>query len=266
MGRKQRKEVSRRTFLEVGPAAVVATAGLLSMPAIGDAQTAQQEVRKTRTMTMITSNYTKARFSKDDASLLLIDHQSGTMQLNHDPSPVEFRSAVIALAEVGKIFNLPTILTSNYETGPNGPILQELLDLHPNAPVIRRPGQISAWDNEEFVAAVKATGRKNLIMAGVTCQVCLAFPAMQAAAEGFNVYGAIDASGSPDAAAREMTVARLVAQGVTPVNWVMVASELQRDWRLPTGKAMGQLFHEHNPNYSLLMDNFQAHIRQAAAK
>ena len=262
MGRKERDEVSRRKFLEVGPAAVVATAGLLSMPAIIDGQTAEQS----RTMTMIISDYTKARFSKDDAALLLIDHQSGTMQLNHDPTPVEFRSAVIALAKVGKIFNLPTILTSNYETGPNGPIIQELFDLHPNAPVIRRPGQISAWDNEEFVAAVKATGRKNLIMAGVTCQVCLAFPAMQAAAEGFNVYGAIDASGSPDPAAREMTVARLVAHGVTPVNWVMVASELQRDWRLPTGPAMTQLFHEHNPNYSMLMDTFQAHARQASAK
>ncbi len=105
-------------------------------------------------MTSITSNYTEARFSKDDSALLLIDHQSGIMQLNHDPTPVEFRSAAIALAKVGKIFNLPTIITSSYETGPNGPIIQELLDLHPNAPIIRRPGQISAWDNEEFVAAV----------------------------------------------------------------------------------------------------------------
>jgi hypothetical protein len=101
---------------------------------------------------------------------------------------------------------------------------------------------------------------------GSKSEVCLAFPAMQAAAEGFNVYGAIDASGSPDAVAREMTVARLVAHGVTPVNWIMVASELQRDRRLPTGQAMTQLFHEHNPNYSMLMDSFQAHSKQEAAK
>jgi nicotinamidase-related amidase len=217
-------------------------------------------------MTSITSNYTEARFSKDDSALLLIDHQSGIMQLNRDPSPVEFRNNAIALAKVGKIFNLPTVITSSYETGPNGPIIQEVLDLHPNAPVIRRPGQISAWDNEDFVAAVKATGRKNLIMAGVTLEVCLAYPAMQAAAEGFNVYGAIDASGAPDAATREMTIHRLVVHGITPVTWLMVASELQRDWRLPTGKAMAQLFHDHNPNYSMLMDNFQAHTKQVAAR
>jgi nicotinamidase-related amidase len=72
-------------------------------------------------MTTITSNYTKVRFSKDDSALLMIDHQSGIMQLNHDPTRVEFRSAAIALAKVGKIFNLPTIITSSYETGPNGP-------------------------------------------------------------------------------------------------------------------------------------------------
>jgi len=116
------------------------------------------------------------------------------------------------------------------------------------------------------VAAVKATGRKNLIMAGVTVEVCLAYPAMQAAAEGFNVYGVIDASSAPDAATREMTVHRLVVQGITPVTWLMVAAELQRDWRLPTGERMAQLFHNHNQNYSMLMDNFRAHTRQAALK
>src|SRR5260370_111709 len=87
-------------------------------------------------MTSITSNYTEARFSKDDSALLLIDHQSGIMQLNHDPTRVEFGSAATALAKVGKIFNLPTIITTSYETGPNGPIIQELLDLHPNAQLL----------------------------------------------------------------------------------------------------------------------------------
>jgi nicotinamidase-related amidase len=214
-------------------------------------------------LTSITSSYTETRFSKEDSALLLIDHQAGIMQLNRDYTPTDFRNNAIALAKVGKIFELPTVITSSYETGPNGPIIQEICDLHPNAPVIRRPGQISAWDNADFVAAVKATGRKNLIMAGVTMEVCLAFPAMQAVADGFHVYGVIDASGSPDAATREVTVQRLVAQGITPVTWLTVAAELQRDWRLPTGEAMAELFHAHNPNYSMLMDNFQSHTRQA---
>lgn len=210
-------------------------------------------------------SYTATRFSKDDTALLMIDHQSGIMQLNRDYSATDFRNAAIALAKVGKIFGLPTVITSSYETGPNGPLLQEILDLHPDAPVIRRPGQISAWDNEDFRAAVKATGRKNLIMAGVTLEVCLAFPALQAIADGYNVYAVIDASGSPDAATREMTVSRLMASGIPSMTWLTAAAELQRDWRDPTGQAMAQLFHEHNPNYSMLMDNFAAHTKQAAA-
>ncbi len=203
----------------------------------------------------MTKNYTQSRFSKDDAALLLIDHQSGIMQLVHDYSPAEFRSNVLALGKVGRAFNLPTVLSSSYEQGPNGPIIPELLAMHPDAPVIRRPGQISAWDNEEFVAAVKATGRKNLIMAGVTTDVCLAFPAMSAVADGFSVYGVIDASGAHDFSTQQIAVQRLVAHGVTPVTWLMVAAELQRDWRNETAEATGKLFHEHLLNYSMLIDN-----------
>ncbi|NBN64806.1 isochorismatase family protein [Microvirga tunisiensis] len=203
-------------------------------------------------------NYTQDRLSAIDAALLLIDHQAGIMQLVHDYGPAEFRSNVLALAKVGLAFGLPTILSSSYETGPNGPIIPELLALFPDAPVIRRPGQISAWDNSDFVDAVKATGRRKLIMAGVTTDVCLAFPAMQAAAEGYQVYGVIDASGAHDFATQSMAVQRLVAHGVTPVTWLMVAAELQRDWREPTAEATARVFHEHLLNYGMLIDGHAA--------
>jgi nicotinamidase-related amidase len=213
---------------------------------------------------MMAPDYTASRFSKDDAALLLIDHQSGIMQLVHDYTPAEFRSNVLALAKIGRAFDLPTVITSSYEAGPNGPLVPDLLSLFPDAPVIRRPGQISAWDNPEFVAAVKATGRRKLIMAGVTTDVCLAFPAMQAVAEGFAVYGVIDASGAHDFATQQMAVQRLVAHGVTPVTWLMVAAELQRDWRNDTAAATGQVFHEHLLNYGMLIDNHAYATRSAA--
>jgi hypothetical protein len=95
-------------------------------------------------------------------------------------------------------------------------------------------------------------------MAGVTIDVCLAFPAMQAAAEGYSVYGVVDASGAHDFATQLMTIHRLVAHGVTPVSWSMVAAELQRDWRKPPGEARGKLFHEHLLNYSMLIDSHSA--------
>jgi len=107
------------------------------------------------------------RLRKDDAALLLLDHQTGLFSLVRDFQPDEFKNNVLALAASAKYFKLPTILTTSFEQGPNGPILPELKAMFPEAPFIPRPGQINAWDNEEFVAAVKATGRKQLIMAGV---------------------------------------------------------------------------------------------------
>lgn len=197
-----------------------------------------------------------ARLSADTAALLLIDHQSGIMQLVHDYSPAEFRNNIIALATLGQIFKLPTILTSSFEEGPNGPIIPQVLALNPDAPVIRRPGQINAWDNDEFVSAVAATGRSQLIMAGVTTDVCLTFPAIGAVEAGYQVFAVIDASGAQDLATQQMTIHRLSAAGVTCVNWVAVAAELQRDWRNETGMALGNLFHNHLLNYGMLIDSF----------
>jgi nicotinamidase-related amidase len=216
-------------------------------------------------MTTSLNAFPNTRLTPEETALLLIDHQSGIMQIVHDFAPMEFRSNVMALAKLGKVYGLPTVLTSSYEDGPNGPLLPGLLAMHPDAPVIRRPGQISAWDNEDFVAAVKRTGRKKLVMAGVTTDVCLAYPAMQAVAEGFQVYAVIDASGAYDLPTQQMAVTRMTQAGVTCVNWVVVATELQRDWRRPTGAQMGAVFHEHYLNYSMLIDNF-SHTSKAVSK
>jgi nicotinamidase-related amidase len=132
-------------------------------------------------------NYTYNRLSKDDAALLLIDHQSGLISLVQDFSPGEFKNNVLAVAASGAYFKLPTILTTSFEKGPNGPLVPELKDTFPNASYIARPGQINAWDNEDFVNAVKETGRKQLIIAGVVTEVCVAFPALSAVEEGYDV-------------------------------------------------------------------------------
>jgi len=109
-----------------------------------------------------------SRLSKDDAAVLLVDHQTGLISgLVRDYGVDEFKNNVLALGDTAKFFDLPVILTTSFENGPNGPLMQELVDLFPNAPKIARPGQINAWDNEEFVKAIKATGKKQLIIAGV---------------------------------------------------------------------------------------------------
>lgn len=103
---------------------------------------------------------------------------------------------MLALADVAKFFNLPTILTTSFENGPNGPIVPELKEIFPHAPYIPRPGQINAWDNEDFVNAIKETARTQLIIAAVVTDACVAFPALSATEAGYKVYVVVDASGT----------------------------------------------------------------------
>lgn len=105
------------------------------------------------------------RLNKDDAAVLLVDHQAGLLSLVRDINPDTFRNNVLALADLARYFELPTVLTTSFETGPNDPLMTELKETFPEAPYIARPGQINAWDNEEFVQAIKATGKKQLIIA-----------------------------------------------------------------------------------------------------
>jgi hypothetical protein len=104
------------------------------------------------------------RLSKDDAVALFVDHQSGLISLVQDYPAGEFKNNVLALASIAKYFKLPTILTTSFEQWPNGPLVPELKEMFPEAPLIPRPGQINAWDNEDFVKAVQATGRRQLII------------------------------------------------------------------------------------------------------
>jgi nicotinamidase-related amidase len=201
------------------------------------------------------------RLAADKAALLLVDHQVGLLSLVQDFSPEEFRNNVIALADIGKNFNLPTILTTSAEDGPNGVIMPELKERFSTAPYIPRPGQISAWDNEDFVSAVKKTGRKQLIMAGVVTDVCVAFPALSALKEGYQVFVVVDASGTFNATVRDAAVQRMVQAGAVPTNWFAVACELQRDWR-NKGEGLATLLSDHLPAYKNLITTHQVNSKR----
>ncbi len=198
------------------------------------------------------------RLSKDDAAVLLVDHQSGLLSLVQDYSPEEFRNNVLALADVAKFFNLPTILTTSFDTGPNGPILPELRQLFPDAPLIARPGQINAWDNDDFVKAVQETGRRQLILAGVVTDVCVAFPALSALEAGYEVFVVTDASGTFNEAVRYAAWNRMAAAGAQLMNWFSVACELHRDWRNDI-EGLGSLLSNHLPAYRNLITSHLAH-------
>lgn len=196
-----------------------------------------------------------SRLNKDDAVVLLVDHQAGLISLVQDFTPSDFKNNVLALANCAKFFELPTILTTSFEQGPNGPLVPELKELFPDAPYIARPGQINAWDNEDFVKAIKATGRKQLIIAGVVTDVCVTFPTLSAIAEGFEVFVVTDASGTFDKTVQQAAWNRMSAAGAQLVNWFAVACELHRDWRNDI-EGLGSLLSNHIPNYRNLMTSY----------
>lgn len=197
------------------------------------------------------------RLSKDDAVLLLVDHQAGLISLVQDFSPNEFKNNVLAITACGKYFKLPTILTTSFEGGPNGPLVPEIKEMHPTAPYIARPGNINAWDNEDFVNAIKKTGRKQLIIAGVVTEVCVAFPALSAIEEGYEVFVVTDASGTFNEITRDAAWARMQASGVQLMSWFGVACELHRDWHNDI-EGLGALFSSYLPNYRNLMTSYFA--------
>jgi nicotinamidase-related amidase len=202
---------------------------------------------------MNTKNYT--RLSKDDAAVVLLDHQAGLFSLVQDFGPDEFKNNVLALADAAKYFNLPTILTTSFEEGPNGPMIPELKNLFPDAPYIPRPGQINAWDNADFVSAIKKTGRKQLILAGIVTEVCVAFPTLSALAEGFEVFVVTDASGTFNKASRDAAWFRMSQAGAQLINWFGIACELHVDWRNDV-EGLGKLLADHIPSYKNLMTSY----------
>lgn len=195
------------------------------------------------------------KLDKADAAVLLVDHQSGLCNLVKDFSPDDFTNSVLALADLAKYFKLPTILTTSFEQGPNGPLMPELKAMFPEAPYIARPGNINAWDNPDFVAAVKATGRRQLIVAGVVTEVCVAFPALSAIEEGYDVFCVTDASGTFNQTTREAAWSRMAHAGVQLMSWFGVACELHRDWRNDI-EGLGTLFANHLPAYKHLMTSY----------
>jgi len=205
----------------------------------------------------MTNSIAYNRLDKDNAAVLLVDHQAGLLSLVRDIDPDKFKNNVLALADIAKFFNLPTILTTSFETGPNGPLVPELKEMFPDAPYIARPGQINAWDNEDFVKAIKATGKKQLIIAGVVTEVCVAFPALAAIEEGFDVFVVTDASGTFNQISRDSAWQRMTAAGAQLMNWFAVACELHRDWRNDV-EGLAKICSDHIPDYRNLITSYSA--------
>jgi nicotinamidase-related amidase len=193
----------------------------------------------------------------NDAVLLLLDHQTGLFQTVKDIPVQDLRTNTIVLARAAGLAKVPVITTASEPNGPNGPLMPELAEAAPSATYVPRKGEISAWENPDFVATVQKTGRKTLIMAGVWTSVCVVFPALQAKAAGYDVYAVIDASGDVSPLATHVTMARLVQAGVVPLTTNAVVSELQRTWNRPDAAKWGELYGVVAPNYRAAAESFR---------
>ena len=206
----------------------------------------------------------KALINPADTLILLLDHQTGLFQTVKDIGVMELRANTIALAKLGALLKLPVITTSSVPDGPNGPPMPELKEAAPHAHYVPRHGEVNAWDNEAFVKAVRDTGKKTLIMAGVWTSVCVMFPALDATAAGFKVYAVMDASGDPSEMVSRTTLARFVQGGVVPTTVNAVVSEIHRTWNRPEAAELAQLYTMYAPNYRAVMESYQ--MAQQAAK
>jgi len=192
-------------------------------------------------------------FSPSDSALLLIDHQLGTMKLIKNIPLEMVKRNTLALAKTAKILNIPVVLTSSQEQNVQGSLLPELEHILPEAFAarVRRAGIVNAWNDPNFKKAVEATGRRNLIMAGVTTDVCLVYPAISACREGYQVQAVIDASGSPYELSEDMSRRRMEREGVVLTATNTLMAELAQDWSRPEGgQLLGILFQEVLPPIS----------------
>lgn len=183
------------------------------------------------------------RFTGDNAALLLIDHQVGTMSWVHSIPFEEMKRNALMLAQAARILKLPVVLTSSMEEHAQGPLLEELESILPSefAARIQRLGIVNAMDDENFAAAVKATGRKKLIIAGVTNDVCTVYPALSLVRDGFEVQVVADAGGSPSKMADDIALRRMERGGVTLTSTNQLIAELAGSWATPEGGQLVQV-------------------------
>jgi nicotinamidase-related amidase len=201
-------------------------------------------------------NGQKPIIDPNDAVMLLIDHQSGLFQTVGDMPMPELRARAAALAKMASLCEIPVITTASVPQGPNGPLIPEIHENAPHAKYVARRGEINAWDNPDFVAAVKATGRKTLIIAGTITSVCMAFPAIAAVHDGYKVFAVVDASGTYSKMAQEITLTRIVQAGVVPMDTAAVASELQKTWHRKDAQEWAEVYTKVFPPYRLLIESY----------
>lgn len=166
----------------------------------------------------------------ENSALIIIDYQPVQVTSIASMDRRALVENIISVAKAAKLYGLPIVLsTVNVKTGRNAPTIHQLQDVLPDVEAFDRT-TINAWEDEQFLQAVKSTGRKKLIMTALWTEACLTFPTLDALREGYEVYPVVDAVGGTSLEAHRAALERVVQAGAKPISWVQLLCELQRDW------------------------------------
>ena len=216
--------MDRRSFLQQASLGAAAVAAAPSM-----AVATGQSSRKTKAGTSMSSQFTPyTPLTQDNAALVLVDHQVGLMTGVRDYSTGELKHNVVALAKAASILKLPIVVTTTARDSMWGPTFPELVEALPGIQIIDR-SSVNAWDDHRVAAAIEATGRKKLIFAGISLEVCAALPAMTAMSKGYESYVAVDASGTFSETKRQAGLLRMQQTGVILSDYGTLMVEILKD-------------------------------------
>ena len=201
---------------------------------------------------------------RDDTVFLMLDHQAGLMQIVNDIDQTQLRRNVAAKGMVAEFFDIPVIASTSVPEGPNGPLIDEVVGNAPSAQVINRAGPINAWDDPRIREAVRATGRNTIVISGILTSVCVAFPAIEMAEEGYHVIAAIDASGDYSDLASQTTIARLQQAGVVVESTFSILSQVHDTWDEENTPLMAEAYSLVTPEYGSVIESYVAQTSQAS--
>lgn len=203
----------------------------------------------------------------DNAMMLFIDHQIGLMAGVRDfTSLAEIKSNVVGLARVAKAMKLPVLISSSNAQWQNGDTLPELKEIFSDEPIYRRTGIINCYEDPTFRQVledlVTKTGRRHIIISGVTIGTCCTFPTLSMLQDGYNVFPVVDACGAWNAYEAQAAMSRMANAGASLVSTFALACELQADWKRPTANDMLAPFVQNLPEYGFVLQNFWNNANQ----
>lgn len=203
----------------------------------------------------------------DNSVMLFIDHQIGLMAGVRDFSSLaEYRSNIVGLARTAKALKIPVMVSSSNAQWQNGDTLPELKEIFADQPIYRRTGIINCYEDPGFRKAfeelVQTTGRRHVIISGVTIGTCCTFPTLSMLQDGYKVFPVIDACGGWNAYETQCAMSRMAAAGAELVTTFALACELQADWKLPTANDMLAPFIHNLPEYGFVLQNFWNNANQ----